>query len=153
MPDRSIVYGSFSLERQFPVPPSRVFAAWADPTIKAKWFGDEGEGGNGTTIFEFSEGGREYNSGKAPDGQVYSFDLRYGDIVPDQRIVYTYEMAVEGKRISVSLAYIEFEANGTGTRMAVTEHGAFLDGLDNVEQRRAGTEWLMDRLSQLLAQQ
>jgi uncharacterized protein YndB with AHSA1/START domain len=36
--DRYVTHATFSLERIYPVPPARVFAAWADPAAKARWF-------------------------------------------------------------------------------------------------------------------
>ena len=36
--DRNITHATFTLERSYPVPPARVFAAWADPAAKARWF-------------------------------------------------------------------------------------------------------------------
>ena len=47
---------------------------------------------------------------------------------------------------------VELFAEGSGTRLTVTEHGCFLDGLDNVEQRRRGTSDLLDALGRSLAQ-
>jgi DNA-binding Lrp family transcriptional regulator len=41
--------------------------------------------------------------GDVPDGPVYISESRFHDIVPDQRILYTYEMYAEEARISVSL--------------------------------------------------
>ena len=35
--DRYVTHATFSLERDYPVPPARVFAAWADPAAKARW--------------------------------------------------------------------------------------------------------------------
>jgi hypothetical protein len=52
--------------------------------------------------------------------------------------------------MSVSVATIEFKPDGAGTHLVVTEHGAFLDGLDTSDQRHKGTEWLMDRLGAFL---
>ena len=75
------------------------------------------------------------------------------DIVPDVRIVYAYEMHINQAPISVSVSTVEFKPEGKGTHMVVTEHGAFLDGLDNVAQREAGTNWLMDQLGAELAKQ
>lgn len=150
MTQRTIVHGSFTAERTYPVPAERAFAAWADPEIKARWFGGPDEINADDRVFEFRVGGREYNSGNAPNGASYTFDLRYQDIVLNQRIVYTYEMHLEGKRISVSVAAIEFVPEGAGTRLIVTEHGVFLDGLDTPDQRQSGTEWLMDQLGEEL---
>ena len=149
MTERSIAHGSFTVTRSYPAKPARVFKAWANPEFKRKWFGAPKEN-DPADIFEFRVGGREYNAGKMGK-DVYTFDVRYQDIIPDQRIVYTYEMTMNGDRISVSLATVEIEAEGTGTRMTVVEHGAFLDGLDNNRQRQEGTEALMDALGLSLA--
>ncbi len=149
MTDRSIVYGAFTVERQFTASPERSFAAFADPKIKARWFGG---GSDATTweVFEFRVGGREFNAGKGPDGSDYTFDVRYYDIVENERIVYAYDMTLNGARISVSLATVEFKPEGPGTRLVINEYGTFLDGLDNVEQRRTGTEWLIGQLGTVL---
>ena len=34
----SAVHGSFTIVRELPHPPARVFAAFAEPEAKAKWF-------------------------------------------------------------------------------------------------------------------
>jgi uncharacterized protein YndB with AHSA1/START domain len=153
MAERSITHATFVVERTYPTSPARVFAAWADPTIKATWFGAPEEGKSDTSEFDFRVGGREFSSGKAPNGQNYSYNARYQDIVPDQRIVYTYDMQLDDARISVSLATIELTPTGSGTRMTVTEHGAYLDGLDTPAAREEGTNWLMDQLGEALRRQ
>lgn len=150
MSERSIAHGTFTVERHYPASPSRVFQAWADPQIKAKWFGTSPQD---TKEFDFRVGGREYAEGKGPNDGMFSFDVSYRDIVPDNRIIYTYEMALGGPKISVSVAAIELRPEGDGTHLIVTEHGCFLDGLDTMEQRRHGTEWLMDQLGAELKRQ
>jgi uncharacterized protein YndB with AHSA1/START domain len=152
MPERSIVHGAFTVERKWKSAPSKVFRAWSDPEIKQKWFGAPDKN-NPAHIFEFQPGGREFSEGEAPDGQMYSFDVRYYDIVPDNRIVYAYEMKLNKERISVSVATVEFRPDGAGTHMIVTEHGAFLDGLDTVKQREEGTSFIMDQLGAMLEKQ
>ena len=148
MTERSIAHGTFVLERTYPATPARIFRAWADPAIKQRWFG----GGAEPKIFEFREGGRELVESGEGDFQ-FGFDVRYEDIVENVRIIYTYYMTMGDKRISVSVAAIELFAEGDGTRMTVTEHGCFLDGLDNMEQRRRGTEQLLAALGDELARQ
>jgi uncharacterized protein YndB with AHSA1/START domain len=143
MTERSIVRGTFKVERRIKASPAKVFAAFADPKIKAKWFGAPGGEVND---YDFRVGGWESSKGDIPGGGSYSYDANYRDIVPDNRIVYTYDMLMNGERISVSLATVELTADGSGTHMVVTEDGVFLDGLDNMEQRRDGTEQLMDAL-------
>jgi uncharacterized protein YndB with AHSA1/START domain len=152
MTERSIVHGSFTVERHWKSTPAKVFKAWADPALKRQWFGSP-EPGNMKHSFDFRVGGTEHSEGKGPDNGDYIFDVRYYDIVPDNRIVYAYDMHLNGERISVSVATVEFRAEQSGTHMLITEHGAFLDGLDTNEQRQAGTEWLVDQLGAWLEKQ
>src|SRR5215217_5328851 len=102
MTDRSIAHGTFVLERNYPASPARVFRAWSDPAIKQRWFGD---GVTPAKIFDFREGGRELVESGDGDFQ-FGFDVRYEDIVADNRIIYTYYMTMGGKRISVSVAAV-----------------------------------------------
>jgi uncharacterized protein YndB with AHSA1/START domain len=145
MTERSIVHGSFTVERKWKAAPAKAFAAWADPALKQQWFGSP-DPANPKHIFDFKVGGREYTEGPGPGGAEFRYDVRYYDIVPDNRIVYAYDMHMDGERISVSVATIEFRPDGAGTHLVLTEHGAFLDGLDTVDQRRAGTEFVIDQL-------
>jgi uncharacterized protein YndB with AHSA1/START domain len=145
MNERSIAHGVFTVERTYKSAPAKVYQAWADPELKRQWFGSP-EPGNMKHSFDFRVGGSEHSEGKGPDGGDYTFDVRYYDIVPDNRIVYAYDMELNGARISVSVATVEFQPSGTGTHLVITEHGAFLDGLDTNDQRRTGTEWIADQL-------
>ena len=98
-----------------------------------------------------TSGGRERSQGAAPDGRAYSYEALYQDIVPAQRIVYTYDMHLQGTRISVSLATVEFTAVGdNGTRLVFTEQGAFLDGYESPASRAGGMGGLLDSLEKEL---
>jgi len=146
MTARNITHGSFSLERTYDVPRERVYAAFATLEGKAAWFG----GGDAYTLvertFDFREGGIERATGRWENGTISRFDATYFDIVPNERIVYAYEMHHDATKISVSLATIEFKAAGAGTRLMLTETGAFLDGYDDAGSREHGTNFLMDRM-------
>lgn len=61
---------------------------------------------------------------------MHTFDGVYRDIVEDRRIVYAYDMYTDDTRISVSLATIDLEPEGDGTRLTFTEQRAYLDGHD-----------------------
>ena len=145
MPERSVTHATFVIERTYDASPARVFAAWSQPAAKARWFG-AGEEGAGAYELDFRVGGREISRGTAPDGNAYSYEAHYHDIVPDERIVYTYDMNLGDTRISVSLATVEFKPAGKGTRLIFTEQGAFLDGHDIPAQREQGTGALLDAL-------
>jgi uncharacterized protein YndB with AHSA1/START domain len=150
MTQRSITHAMFSLERTYDASPSRVFHAFADPAAKAQWFGGPEEWGPAEAEVDFRVGGRETNRGGPKGGPVSSFVATYQDIVPDERIVYTYEMELDGTRVSVSLATIEFAPEGSGTRLTITEQGAFLDGHEDPALREEGTGWLLDALGKAL---
>jgi uncharacterized protein YndB with AHSA1/START domain len=81
---------------------------------------------------------------------MYTYEALYQDIVPDARIVYTYDMHRDETRISVSLTTVEFKADGAGTKLIFTEQGAFLDGKDKPEYREQGTTGLLDALAREL---
>ena len=147
----SVVHGTFRIERDLPHAPARVFAAWADPAAKAKWFsGPSAQWKPLVREMDFRVGGRERAQGRWQNGRVTDFRAHYHDIVPERRIVYSYDMFVDEKKISVSLATIQFQAEGRGTRMIVTEQGAFLDGYDDAGSRERGTGTLMDALAKSL---
>ena len=151
MTARSIAHGSFTIERTYKHAVSKVFAAWSNPEFKRQWFGSP-DPAKPDGIFEFKEGGREYNADRMGDTD-FIYDVSYRDIVPDNRIIYTYEMSKNGERISVSLATIELFPDGAGTRMVVKEDGAFLDGLDKMADREAGTNYLIDLMGKWLDEQ
>jgi uncharacterized protein YndB with AHSA1/START domain len=151
MTTRSAVHETFRVERHYDAAPARVFQAFADPQVKAQWFAGPAEMKREEESFDFREGGRETVVSVFPDSTRFGFYVTYLDIVPDERIVYTYEMSLNGARISVSVATIEITAAADGTDLTVTEQGVYLDGLDSPAQRRQGTEDLMDNLGKLLA--
>jgi uncharacterized protein YndB with AHSA1/START domain len=131
--ERSIIHDTFTIERTYPVPADRVFAAFASREAKDAWGGDgePSEPGPGSE-FDFRVGGRE-RFASAFQGTTYRYDACYYDIVPGQRIIYSYEMYANDARISVSVATIEFTATPAGTALSWTEQGAYLDGFDGPE--------------------
>jgi uncharacterized protein YndB with AHSA1/START domain len=130
---------------------SRVFTAFADAEVKKKWWDDDEIEKDAGHVIDFRIGGRESMSGNLPDGSAsFTFDAVYQDIVPDSRIVYSYDMTMNGQRISVSVATLEFYADGNGTRLILTEQGAYLDGLDTSAQREEGTQQLLNALGTYL---
>jgi uncharacterized protein YndB with AHSA1/START domain len=81
---------------------------------------------------------------------VHSYNAEYWDIVENARIVSAYEMHIDTRRISVSLATMEFKPSGSGTLFILTEQGVFLDGYDDAGERERGTRELLNRLDAYL---
>ena len=159
MTERSATHDQFTIERSYPAAASRVFAAFASSEAKNIW-GDTGdlepaEGDADAAEFDFRVGGRERFSHKW-QGTTFRYDALYYDIVPDQRIVYSYEMYANDTRISVSVATIEFAKTGDGTTLTYTEQGAYLDGIDGPDAprlRQEGTTEMLDNLPGYLQSQ
>jgi uncharacterized protein YndB with AHSA1/START domain len=146
---RSTVHSTFVIERKYSVAPQQVFNAWTDRQAKTQWFGPP-EKDEGTYQLDFREGGREHMTVPIPDGEDYDYDAVFQDIVPGRRIIYSYDMHHGDRRISVSVAAVEFETDGAGTKLRLTEHGIYLDGGDTPEAREHGTNELIDNFGAFL---
>jgi uncharacterized protein YndB with AHSA1/START domain len=148
---RNVTHASFTITRRWKAAPARVFDAFAHEEHKRQWFARAPGGEVQEKSFDFREGGRENLAGRHANGMVTRFDCIYRDIVaPGEgeggRIVYSYVMHLDGKKISVSQACIELTPDGAGTSLTVTEYGDYLDGYDDAGSREHGTNALMDRL-------
>jgi len=141
------VRGAFSLERVFKATPAQVFKAFTDESAKSRWF----SGGDDYTTVErrmdVRPGGRELLVGRWKSGVTTRFDAVYFDVVPDRRLVYAYEMHLDARKISVSLACIEIEPHSAGVKLRVSEQAFFLNGYADNGSREHGTNALMDRLA------
>lgn len=147
---RSVTHASFTITRNWKHAPERVFHAFATEEGKRKWFTGPPGFESHEKSFDFREGGRETLSGKHPNGMVTAFDCVYRDIVPNERIVYSYVMHLDGRKISVSQACIELTPENDGTKLVLTEYGDYLDGYDDAGSREHGTNWLIDTLGKSL---
>jgi uncharacterized protein YndB with AHSA1/START domain len=141
------IHGSFSIERVFDASPARVFKAFADPASKARWFVGPDGWQEVERKLDFRPGGEEIAHGRFPNGVETRFVARYHEIVPDERIVYAYDMHAGGVFLSVSLATLEFTSRGGATTLRITEQGVFIDGNDGNESRREGTRYLLEQVA------
>jgi uncharacterized protein YndB with AHSA1/START domain len=146
MTNRSVVHASFTITRHWKASPERVFQAFADQTKKDAWFGGGADWMPVGRSFDFREGGREHAAGRWKTGMVSKFDCIYLDIVPNERIIYSYVMHLDDRKISVSQAAIELTPENGGTKLTLTEYGDYLDGYDDAGSREHGTNFLMDAL-------
>jgi uncharacterized protein YndB with AHSA1/START domain len=144
---RSVAHATFHLERTYDAPVARVWKAFTDEAAKQKWFaGPSGQWELIERRMDVRVGGSERLRGRWQGGVVSTFDATYHDVIPNERLVYTYEMHLDEKKISVSLATIQLRSEGGKTTLIVTEQGAFLDGYDDAGSRERGTGHLLDAL-------
>jgi uncharacterized protein YndB with AHSA1/START domain len=147
-PVRSVVHGTFHLERTFDAPPARVWKALTSESAKQKWFaGTPGRWELLERHMDVRVGGSERLRGRWEGGVISTFDAIYHDVIPNERLVYSYVMHLDEKKISVSLATLELRSDGAKTTLAVSEQGAFLDGYDDAGSREHGTGRLLDALA------
>jgi uncharacterized protein YndB with AHSA1/START domain len=141
-----VSHATFDVERIFPHPAERIFAAFADPAIKARWFAGPGDWIKLDSSFDFRVGGVESLKGGHPGGAVHDFRATYQDIVPNRRILFTSVMTMDDVRISVSVTTTEMTPTATGTHLKMTEQTAFLDAFDDIAGRKKGSTDLLDAL-------
>jgi len=145
-----VIHSSFTLERTYPASPARVFAAWVDPEIKARWF----IGPDGWKVIQREldprPGGREVLHGVLADGRETFFAARYHDVVAGHRLLFVYDMHHGGTHLSVSMVTVEMVPAGAGTHLVLTEQVAFLNGEDGAASRQQGTAAHLDRLGKQL---
>lgn len=154
-----VLHDTFTIERRFKANPARVFKAWSDRDAKFRWF-VSGDGWKQRADYrhDFEVGGHEssrFSPTKAmgpitPDN-VFGNDTWYLDIVENRRIAFAYNMSKDSVTFSSSLAVVEIQADGAGSRLVYTEQAAFYEGADGPAMRKQGWEGLLAALEKELA--
>ena len=138
MTERSVIHATFTLERTYEATPDRVFGAWADPEVKARWFAGNPEGYE----LDFRIGGLERN-GAMHEGKQIIWESLYREIVPNERIVYTSVLREQDTVATASLTTVELVPEDEVTRLVLVEAGAYLDSREQPAWREQGTgDWL-----------
>jgi uncharacterized protein YndB with AHSA1/START domain len=109
-----VVHRTLSVERTYPAPPARVFAAFADLRTKRRWFAE----GPGFEVDEFTldfrVGGFERTRFRSVGGGAPTRnDTLFLDIVAGERIVFAYSLSAEEVRTSAALTTVELAGDAT----------------------------------------
>ena len=152
MEEQSVIHSTFVIERSYPATPERVFAAFADPGKKRRWFVEGGGQQVEHYEMDFRVGGSEharfrFKEGTPLEGIACQNDIVYQNIVPNRRVVFASTMTVGERCISASLGTFQFAASEAGTDVIFTHQGAFFEGADGPEMREAGWRKLLERLT------
>ena len=156
MAEQSVIHSTSIIERSYPKPVARVFAAFSDPATKRRWYGESKSHDVDLYEMEFRVGGVEraryrFRQGSPFPGVALTSEGSHLDIVPDKRIVIASTMAMDGRRFSASLVTFEFLATDKGTDLIFTHQGAFFEGSDGPKMREDGWRLLLESLAAELA--
>lgn len=158
MSNRTETHATFTLVREYAAPVEKVWEAFADADVRDKWFGSD-EFVYTDRQHDFRIGGITTDDGYHGEGGPLSqFHATYTDIVPNERIVYTYDMWLDGAHASTSITTIALEPVADITRLTFTEQGVYLDGIhgpgpDAAAGREQGTAGLLDQIGELFTNQ
>jgi uncharacterized protein YndB with AHSA1/START domain len=155
MAEQSVIHSTFVLERSYPTTPERVFAAFADPAKKQRWFAEGHNHDVEEFEMDFRVGGTEralyrFKPGSPFPGASFMNEGCFQDIVANQRVVMASTMTFGDRRISSSLTTFELLPTEKGTDLIFTHQCAFFEGSDGPERREEGWRKLFDKLGQEL---
>jgi len=141
-----------TITRTFNAPINLVWAAWTDSELLKNWWGPKGFT-NPVCNWDIKKGNKIFIEMKAPDGIVYPMDGEFGDIIEQEKIVFTSAaLDKDGKRLFEVLNTITFIEEGDKTKLIL--HFIFSNVKPEGAQHIAGAEmgWNMslDRLVNLL---
>lgn len=151
----SIDHKTFHFARVIAAHPATVFRAFAEEELKRQWFLNPHLASSDYSL-DFRVGGRESGRFVMDDGPakgVHHNATTYLDIRENERIVYSYSMAWDGRVHSASLVTVELTGTEAGTWLDYTEQGAFFEDSDGGDMRQGGMEALIDALADLFATQ
>lgn len=151
-PEHAVAHAQFTVQRVFAAPPVRVFAAWADAGLRQRWFVRGEDWLLAEQAHDFRVGGRERGRYCRSAGEpVYVAETCYLDIVADRRVVLSSLLSRDDVRVFAALLTVELRAEPGGTRLRLTEQGAFLDRQDSSAAREQSWQVLLDALGRELA--
>ncbi len=146
-----LAHATFVIERTYPVPVERVWAAHADADERPQWFGNDPGFDTTEASHDFVVGGTTVEDGQWHDGPRSRFVARYCDLVENRRIVHTYDMWIGEEYFSTSLVTTTFKAVDGGTRLTYTEQGVYTGGAEDAANRETGCAQILDSLGAYLS--
>lgn len=139
---------SLTLTRRLRAAPAKVFAAWIDPEKIVRWFGPEQTLTDTVSAdMDVRVGGHFRVSFRTKDGEYHEVGGRYLEVVPDQRLVFSWAWHSTPERRSQVTVVLRDE--GDVTLLTLT-HDKFFDEAARDGHRRGWTGTL-DKLERMFA--
>ena len=105
-----------ALERVIAAPRSKVYRAWLDPTLLARWFGPDDMSVVDANVDE-RVGGAHNVELLGPDGVLTNFVSVIEELVPDERIVLTFKFDHTAQETKLTIRFSDAEGGGTVLRL------------------------------------
>lgn len=151
MEQQSVLHNTFVIERMYPQPPEKVFAALSDPVKKRLWYAVGVE----TFEMDFRPGGLETTVSRLKENSPFpgvslTSEVVYQDIVEGRRVVFAQTMSLGGRHISSALITFELLKSEQGTDLILTHQAAFFEGSDGPKMREEGWRTILGKLADAL---
>lgn len=139
---------SIRLSRLVPAPRDRVFEAWTDPDLVARWFAPAPARVGGAEL-DVREGGGWRVRMTGPEGETYTCEGVYREVDPPARLVFTFDWAEEASRMGLeTVVTVTFEETDAGTEVVLVHAG--FDGPEQAEGHNAGWTACVDQMVEAL---
>ena len=125
---------SLTLKRRLNAPPSKVYGAWTDSAKIWHWFGPE-DAEILRAETDVRVGGRFRIVFRGPDGEEHDVGGIYREVVPDQKLVFTW--AWRSTPEQESLVTVALKRDGDGTLLTLLHEQFF----DEAARDRHGRGW------------
>jgi uncharacterized protein YndB with AHSA1/START domain len=139
-------HATITLERSYPSPVDRVFSEFADPRARARWSAPS----NDVLIYDETDfrvgGGDRFRCGPKSDPK-FRGETVYHIIVPNERVVSSENLDLDGQRLAVSLTTLDFEPSSEGTNLKVTVQMVSFVGPGMVQEYESGNKSALENLS------
>jgi uncharacterized protein YndB with AHSA1/START domain len=139
-------HASLTLKRRLAAPPETVFAAWTEPQRMLRWFAPAAT----ETIHAETDvrvGGRFRVLMRAADGEEHDVSGVYREVVPNEKLVFTWAWRTLPER--ESLVTVRLRREGDATVLTLTHEQLFDEAARS--DHRDGWTGALDKLEQAVA--
>lgn len=140
-----LIEPSLTLKRRLKASPTEVYAAWTDPEKIVKWFGPDA-GPVHEAESDPRVGGRYLVRFSTEDGEEHQVSGVYREVVPNERLVFTWAWRTMPER--ESLVTVLIAPDGDGALLTLI-HERFFDEPAR-DRNREGWSGCLDKLARYL---
>jgi uncharacterized protein YndB with AHSA1/START domain len=140
------IHATLVFDREVSANVEKVFAAFSDAKTRAEW---SAPSDTAVVIYDqedFREDGEDrFRCGSKLNPNIDG-TTRYLEIVPNQRIVATETIVIDGKRLCASLTTLELTPYGSNTKLKSTSQVVSFIGDDMIRGHEQGNNSSLDNL-------